>query len=69
MSAWPWDHNGSPDDDADRLRAAVQDMRAELVACMRFLEDMHTQSAEWTVAESQIRHTAVRAAIAKATQP
>jgi hypothetical protein len=69
MSAWPWDHNGSPDDCEDRLIAAAQDMRTELVACMRFLEDMHTQSAEWTVAESQIRHAAVCAAIAKATQP
>lgn len=40
---------------------------AELLACKQFLEDMHTQSVEWTVAESQVRYQAVCAVLAKAT--
>lgn len=50
-----------------RLIAAAPIQHAELLACKQFLEDMHTQPAEWTVAESQKRHIAVCAAIAEAT--
>lgn len=50
-----------------RLISAAPELLAEMEACRRFLEDMHTQTVEWTVAESQRRHDAVCAAIAKAT--
>jgi len=50
-----------------RLIAAAPLQHAELIACKQFLEDMHTQTPEWTIAESQKRHEAVCAAIAEAT--
>lgn len=50
-----------------RLNAAAPLQHAELIACKQFLEDMHTQTPEWTIAESQKRHEAVCAAIAAAT--
>lgn len=50
-----------------RLIAAAPEQHAELLACKQFLEDMHTHPAEWVVTESQKRHAAVCAAIAKAT--
>lgn len=56
-------------EDADNLRliAAAPELLEELTECKRFLEDMHTQTVEWTIAESQVRYIAVSAAIAKAT--
>lgn len=48
-----------------RLIEAAPDMYAELSACMQFLEDMHTQSPDWTVGESQVRHAAIAAILAR----
>lgn len=50
-----------------RLIAAAPELLTELDECRKFLEDMHCQPAEITVAESQARHSAVLAVIAKAT--
>ena len=47
-----------------KARAAFAAEHAELVACKQFLEDMHTQTPEWSVAESQLRHVAVSKALA-----
>lgn len=50
-----------------RLFAAAPELLGELVMCKQFLEDMHTQTVDWTIAESQVLHRAVSAVIAKAT--
>jgi len=49
------------------LIAAAPKMLDELDECRKFLEDMHCQPVENTVAESQVRLRAVIAAIARAT--
>lgn len=59
--------NEAPASANARLIAAAPELLAELDECRKFLEDMHCQPAEITVAESQIRHSAVLAVIAKAT--
>ena len=50
-----------------RLIAAAPDMLQRLEMCKRFLEDMHTQSPEVTVAASQTLHETVSEIIAQAT--
>lgn len=50
-----------------RLISAAPDMLQRLEMCKRFLEDMHTQSPEVTVAASQTLHETVSEIIAQAT--
>lgn len=50
-----------------RLTVAAPAMYAELERCRRFLEDMHTQPLERTIAESQARHAAVLGVLTTAT--